>query len=224
MKLLIVDDNKMLVEIYTTGLMERGFEVIYSISGSECLNILKKEIPDIILMDIMMPCMDGWETLMEIRSNPVTKNIPVLMLTAKALTIEDINDYGDYIDGFLIKPFTLDGLSERIHDFNNKRQEYLDIVSEAHKICSDSVKVDEWAELGREFYVIKNLVSVFEDEYGELFRDSSIKTGLPDILDRIMGKCRKRGEIFFELTDELGLSGILPEEFRDNTICITRSG
>ena len=222
MKLLIVDDNKMLVEIYTTGLTERGFEVIHSMSGMECLNVLKSEVPDVILMDIMMPGMDGWETLMQIRSNPDTVNIPVLMLTAKALTIEDINLYGEYIDGFLIKPFTLNALSERINDFYRIREEYRDIVLKAHDLCPDSAKVDEWAEYGRQFYVLKKLVGVFEDEYGGILKEGAIQTGMPDTLDQIMEKCRIRSKRFYNLTDELGLSDMLPDELKDDAVCTER--
>jgi DNA-binding response OmpR family regulator len=222
MKLLIVDDNKMLVEIYTTGLSERGFEVLHSMSGAECLDLLKNEVPDVILMDIMMPGMDGWETLMQIRSNPKTEKIPVLMLTAKALTIEDINRYGGYIDGFLIKPFTLNALSDRINDFYRIRENYREIVHNAHQRCSDSAKVDEWAESGRQFYVLKKLVKVFEDEYGGILKEGAIQTGLPDTLDQIMENCRFRSKRFYDLTDELGLSDLLPDELKDDDVCRVR--
>lgn len=222
MKLLIVDDNKMLVEIYTTGLSERGFEVLHSMSGAECLDLLKTEVPDVILMDIMMPGMDGWETLIQIRSNPKTKKIPVLMLTAKALTIEDINRYGGSIDGFLIKPFTLNALSDRINDFCKIRDEYRDIVHKAHQRCSDSAKVDEWAESGRQFYVLKKLVTVFEDEYGDILKEGAIPTGMPDTLDQIMEKCRFRSKRFYDLTDELGLSDLLPDDLMDDDVCRVR--
>ncbi|UUX93169.1 response regulator [Methanoplanus endosymbiosus] len=223
MKLLIVDDNKMLVEIYTTGLMERGFEVIHSVSGFDCLNTLKTEVPDVVLMDIMMPGMDGWETLMQIRSNPETKSIPVLMLTAKALTIEDINSYGEYIDGFLIKPFTLNALSERINNFYKIRQEYLSAVSKAHEMSGDSDKVDQWAENGRQFYTLKNLVGVFEEEYGDILKEGAVYTGMPDILDQIMEKCLTRSKIFYSLTDELGLSDLLTDELKDACVCMRRN-
>ena len=74
--------------------------------GEECLGILKTVTPDLILLDIMMEPMDGWETLEKIKENPVTKDIPVLMLTAKQLTPTEAEEYGIFIEDYVLKPIT----------------------------------------------------------------------------------------------------------------------
>lgn len=119
--LLLVDDNQTLVDLFAEGLTRQGFEVTIAYSGPECLEILKTKQPDIILLDIMMPGMDGWETVQNIRELPDCRKIPVLMVTAKALLAEEQLAYGDLIDGFLLKPFTLADLAVRIRDFEHGR-------------------------------------------------------------------------------------------------------
>ncbi|HQN92020.1 MAG TPA: response regulator, partial [Methanoculleus sp.] len=84
--ILIVDDSPMIVDVFATMLQRGGYKPITSLSGEECLEVLKTTPPDLILLDIMMEPMDGWETLEKIKANPATRNIPVLMLTAKPLT------------------------------------------------------------------------------------------------------------------------------------------
>lgn len=62
--------------------------------------------PDLVLLDIMMEPMDGWETLERIKTSPALRHIPVLMLTAKPLTPEEANEYGPYIEDYILKPTT----------------------------------------------------------------------------------------------------------------------
>lgn len=80
-KILIVEDDPTLLEMYSLKLQEEGFAFFTAPDGDEGLEIALKEKPDVILLDIMMPKMDGFAVLVELKKNEETKNIPVLMLS-----------------------------------------------------------------------------------------------------------------------------------------------
>jgi CheY-like chemotaxis protein len=79
---LCVDDDPSIVEMIRLGLETDGMRVLSAGDGAEALDVLAREAVDVILLDIMMPKVDGWMALMEIRNNPHTSDIPVIMLTA----------------------------------------------------------------------------------------------------------------------------------------------
>jgi CheY-like chemotaxis protein len=88
-RIMIVDDNKEVLTVLKTTLEHDGHEVMEAQSGEECLDILYSgEIPDLILLDIMMPEMDGWEVSRRIKSNEKLKNVIICMLTAKNTTMD----------------------------------------------------------------------------------------------------------------------------------------
>ena len=104
--ILVVDDSPMIVDVFVAMLERGGYNPVASYSGPECLDKLKDISPDLILLDIMMEPMDGWETLENIKTNPETREIPVMMLTAKQLTPEEAQEYGAYIEDYVMKPTT----------------------------------------------------------------------------------------------------------------------
>lgn len=79
--ILLVDDDAMIVRMYQRKLEHDGFKVNLAFNGAEGIEALKKEKPDIVLLDIMMPKMNGIETLKAIKADPAYKNLPVIMLT-----------------------------------------------------------------------------------------------------------------------------------------------
>ena len=87
-KILVIDDEEGIRELLSVSLKMRGFEVLMACDGEEGLAQARQFRPDLILLDVMMPKMDGWEMLSHLRRDEKTKNIPVAMLTAK---IEDHN-------------------------------------------------------------------------------------------------------------------------------------
>lgn len=87
-KVLMVDDDKMLLDMYKERLELAGFQVETSTNGEECLAKIQQAKPDIVLLDIMMPKVNGYETLASIKSDPQTKEIPVIILSA---LVRDIN-------------------------------------------------------------------------------------------------------------------------------------
>jgi CheY-like chemotaxis protein len=104
-KIIVVDDDPGLILIVSNFLEKEGFEVVCFESGEECLEKLEKNKPDLILMDIMMPGLDGWETTDEIKSNPATKDIPVVMLTVKGEREDKLKSFHETkCDGYIVKP------------------------------------------------------------------------------------------------------------------------
>jgi two-component system sensor histidine kinase/response regulator len=114
-KILVVDDNPKNIQVLASFLYEKGYEIEYSQSGPDALEWIKTESFDLILLDIMMPEMDGFEVCQIIKSNPKNKDLPIIFLTAKT-DIESINkafNAGgvDYIS----KPFNSDELIARVN-------------------------------------------------------------------------------------------------------------
>ena len=104
--IMVVDDNPDLVDILRIMLESKGFNVRCAYSGKDLFAGLEEQKPDLILLDIMMPEMDGLEVLTRIKGNPDTASIPVILLSAKALE-EDIRvGYKLRADEYITKPFT----------------------------------------------------------------------------------------------------------------------
>lgn len=114
-KIMVVDDEPDVVDLIKLVLESDGYSVITAYSGKECLEKLDKETPDLILLDIMMPQMDGWEVFRRIRADERTANIPVAMLTAKTQSIDKmIGLHVVKVDDYITKPFGRSELLERI--------------------------------------------------------------------------------------------------------------
>lgn len=111
-KILLVDDNPKYLE---DVLPFYGYEVICATGGRQALEILFSESAvDIVLLDVMMPDIDGWETLKAIRNNPVSRNVPVIMVTAVNDDKKMVSGLKIGADDYIVKPFILPNLLARI--------------------------------------------------------------------------------------------------------------
>ena len=111
-KILIVDDDETLVRLMSQVLTQKGYEVLKASNGQEALRLLFDHKPDLVLLDVVMPKMDGWQTLDRIRD---ISDIPIVILTGKRVAEDDIVrglDYG--ADGYLIKPIGNRELAARV--------------------------------------------------------------------------------------------------------------
>jgi DNA-binding response OmpR family regulator len=104
-KILIVDDEQFILMALTDAVENEGFVCLTASDGEEALAVARREKPDLILLDIMMPKKDGFEVCKELKSDPETKHIPVVMLSAKsqAVDIEKGKQVG--ADDYVTKPF-----------------------------------------------------------------------------------------------------------------------
>jgi CheY-like chemotaxis protein len=105
-KVLVVDDTADSIMILRSILTNNGFAVTTAQSGLEALEALKKDIPDLVLLDVMMPEMSGLEVLERIRSNAVTSKIPVILVTAKTQDEDVLAGYQYGADYYITKPCT----------------------------------------------------------------------------------------------------------------------
>jgi DNA-binding LytR/AlgR family response regulator len=118
---LVVDDDPSIVEMIKLGLETDGMDIISAGDGAEALDVLRHSPVDVILLDIMMPKVDGWMALMEIRSNPATADIPVVMLTAKTHDLAKILAFKQGVQQYVTKPFNILELSARVRSLMTMR-------------------------------------------------------------------------------------------------------
>lgn len=104
-KILAVDDEKHIVRLVQVNLERQGYEVVTAFDGKEALQKVQEENPDLVVLDVMMPYMDGFEVLQNLRRNPATREIPVIMLTAKAQDADVFKGWQSGVDLYLTKPF-----------------------------------------------------------------------------------------------------------------------
>jgi CheY-like chemotaxis protein len=155
---LIVDDNPDILEVIASMLKNRGgYTTRAAASGEECLKELELAVTDIILLDIGMEPMDGWETLKRIKKNPATKDIPVIMLTGRRLTPGDVEDYGICIEDYVMKPATSDDLNDVITHVFARREEIREKIAAAKGSAIDQDELCECARLTRVVDVNKRL-------------------------------------------------------------------
>jgi CheY-like chemotaxis protein len=84
-KILLVEDNEMNRDMLSRRLMRRGFEVVIAVDGAQGVSMAQTEVPDLILMDMSLPVMDGWEATEHLKAAPETSTIPIIALTAHAM-------------------------------------------------------------------------------------------------------------------------------------------
>ena len=155
-------------------MLERGgYRTVAAYSGEECLGILKTVTPDLILLDIMMEPMDGWETLDKIKENPATKDIPVLMLTAKQLTPAEAEEYGIFIEDYVLKPITHRELYDAIEHVLGRRKTISTDMEHAQQSGADFDIANEYALLSKSIDVNKRLMKILETTYN--FNDSKVR-------------------------------------------------
>ncbi len=104
--IMVVDDNPDLVAILETLLLAKGYNVVTAGSGPELLSLLQDHRPDLILLDIMLPDMDGLELLAGLKGTPDTSSIPVILVTAKIHYTDIMEGYRRGADLYITKPFT----------------------------------------------------------------------------------------------------------------------
>ena len=162
---MVIDDSPFIVDIFVTMLERGGYRTLAAYGGEEALEILKTVRPDLILLDIMMEPMDGWETLMNIKNTAGLKEIPVMMLTAKQLTPSEAQEYGIYIEDYIMKPITHRELYDAIEGLLNRRR----VIEMDMKMAGDAgvekKTIDEYSRLRKNIDISKRLLKLLENTY-----------------------------------------------------------
>jgi DNA-binding response OmpR family regulator len=119
-KILVVDDEVDLVETVRFPLELEGFDVLVSYNGEDALNQARKEKPDLIILDLMLPKLDGYKVCRLLKFDERYKHIPILMLTAKTQEKDKILGNETGADEYITKPFEMDYLMEKVKAYLNK--------------------------------------------------------------------------------------------------------
>lgn len=106
-KILLVEDNEMNRDMLSRRLQRRGYEVVIAIDGEQGVSMAKSEAPDLILMDMSLPLIDGWEATRALKTAPETKHIPVIALTAHAMSTDRVKALEAGCDDYDTKPIEL---------------------------------------------------------------------------------------------------------------------
>jgi DNA-binding response OmpR family regulator len=113
-KILIVEDEKTLAETLSENLAEEGYEVVTSYDGEAGLAMIRDQLPDLIVLDIMLPILDGLSVCRIVRKDSTTAHIPIIMLTARGTEVDKIVGLESGADDYIVKPFGLGELLARI--------------------------------------------------------------------------------------------------------------
>jgi DNA-binding NarL/FixJ family response regulator len=151
-QLLLVDDEPGLREAVKEYLQESGFSVQVASNAREGWELMQQNTPDLVISDIMMPQVDGYQFLKQLRDDPRFQALPVVFLTAKGMTGDRIQGYQAGVDAYLPKPFDPDELIAIVENLLTRR------TAQAPAIGEDSENMDI-AKLAHEISKIKDLLS-----------------------------------------------------------------
>jgi two-component system response regulator VicR len=113
--ILCVEDEPEMIDLVRLILGRRGFEIKGASGGLEGLKIIREVIPDLVLLDLMMPDMDGWEVYQQMKADEKTRNIPVIVVTAKAQSIDKVLAlHIAKVDDYIAKPFSPQDLTNSV--------------------------------------------------------------------------------------------------------------
>jgi DNA-binding response OmpR family regulator len=114
-RLVYVEDEREMIDLVRLILGRRGFEVIGANGGRDGLETIRRELPDLVLLDLMMPDMDGWDVYQQMKAEEATRDIPVIVVTAKAQSIDKVLGlHIAKVDDYISKPFSPQELTESV--------------------------------------------------------------------------------------------------------------
>ncbi|MEJ2484200.1 MAG: response regulator [Anaerolineales bacterium] len=124
-RVVCVEDEPEMIDLIRLILGRKGYEVIGAHGGMAAMQIIQEQMPDVILLDLMMPDMDGWEVYQKLKADEDVKNIPVIVVTAKAQSIDKVLGlHIAKVDDYISKPFSPQELLDSIDQILNRAADY----------------------------------------------------------------------------------------------------
>jgi two-component system response regulator VicR len=121
-KVVYIEDESEMIDLVRLILSRKGYEVIGAGGGREGLEIIRQKLPDLVLLDLMMPDMDGWDVYQQMKSVDSTRDIPVIVITAKAQSIDKVLGlHIAKVDDYISKPFSPQELVDRVEKVIGRR-------------------------------------------------------------------------------------------------------
>ena len=121
-KILLVEDNEMNRDMLSRRLIRSGYEVVLALDGAQGVALAASEAPDVVLMDMSLPVLDGWEATRRLKSDPKTRTLPVIALTAHAMAGDEAKARQAGCDDFDTKPVEYTRLLSKIEGLLQKRK------------------------------------------------------------------------------------------------------
>ena len=122
-RVVCVEDEPEMIDLIKLILSRKGFEVLGANGGEKGLELIRESLPDLVLLDLMMPEMDGWQVYQQLKADETTKDIPVIVVTAKAQNIDKVLGlHIAKVDDYIPKPFSLQELIDRVEDVLSRRE------------------------------------------------------------------------------------------------------
>jgi len=151
--ILIVDDEEHILQMLLMNMRTQGYRGLTAMTGAEALTLAERELPDLILLDVMLPDLDGVEICRRLKANARTGRIPVLMVSAKSESRDKINGFQGGADDYITKPFSLEELFLRIAAALRQvdlltaspaeyRQGNLTLNTEKYQVLTEGHKID----------------------------------------------------------------------------------
>src|SRR5947199_3938498 len=120
-RVLVIEDDRSLAEVLSYNLKAAGYEVLVATDGQDGLLRAETKSPDLVVLDLMLPVVDGLDVCRRLRAQPTTREIPIIMLTAKAEESDEIVGFSLGADDYVTKPFSVKVLLERIKVLRRSR-------------------------------------------------------------------------------------------------------
>lgn len=181
--ILVVDDNP---KFLSDALPMYGYDVTVAKDGLEALKILMNKTFDIILLDVMMPNMNGWDTLKAIRSNKKTQYIPVIMITAVSEDQKVVSGLKIGADDYIVKPFILPNLLARIEAVLRRSKWQQEAQPKTEKTLNQDVNIDALTPKEKEVLALVAKGASNQEIADKLFvRDVTVKTHLNSIFKKL---------------------------------------
>jgi len=144
--ILIIEDEPSLVEVLTYNLAKEGYELVVATNGQEGLRLAQTTLPDLVILDLMLPMIDGLDVCRRLRGNPKTQAIRIMMLTAKSEEVDEIVGFSMGTDDYVNKPFRLKPLIHRVKALLRRSPE---TEQSADVVATDGIEIDRLNHIAR---------------------------------------------------------------------------
>ncbi len=160
-RILIVDDDEKIISMLRRGLAFEGYEVMTASNGEQGLNKMMESDPDLVILDVMMPKVDGWEVCRRIRE--AGSSVPVLMLTAKDDIKDRVKGLDNGADDYLVKPFALEELLARVRALLRRKSSETEVESVSRQVAYEDLVLDlDMRQVIRDGHTIELTTKEFE--------------------------------------------------------------
>ncbi len=196
-RILIVDDEPDILSLLALHLKLKHYEVFKSSSPIKAIEIANNEKPDLILLDVMMPEMDGFQVAMKLKENEDTKNIPIIFLTARTQTEDKIKGFKAGADDYLVKPFDFEELEIRINRLVRKKENTsISTLILPYPVKAATQRLTKWIQSGIEFHVLKIQITNVDTDLQSIKEDCLLAITLSV-------REKDQGQFVFISSDEL---------------------